>query len=128
MAAPRFLARNPYITNDAADDPLGNSQIGPRATEAFRPPPVQRTSRPAPATSRLQFAPPVGLLARIREGVQDFPVFLDELDPCQVRPRRRRNVLPGSFTPQHLPQQLVKAPVVALGEEALPGDAEKSRV
>jgi hypothetical protein len=53
---------------------------------------------------------------------------LDELDPCQVRPRRRRNVLPGSFTPQHLPQQLVKAPVVALGEEALPGDAEKSRV
>ena len=89
---------------------------------------VPGSSRPAPAASRLQFAPPVGLLARIREGVQDFPVFLDELDPCQVRPRRRRNVLPGSFTPQHLPQQLVKAPVVALGEEALPGDAEKSRV
>src|ERR1017187_1078710 len=26
MAAPRFLARNPHITNNAADDPVGNSR------------------------------------------------------------------------------------------------------
>jgi hypothetical protein len=48
---------------------------------------------PAPAASRLQLAPPVGLLARIRERVQDFSVFLDELDARQIRPRRRRNIL-----------------------------------
>jgi hypothetical protein len=79
--------------------------MGPRATESFRPPPFQRAVRPAPVASRLQFAPPVGLLARISEGVQDFSVFLHELDARQIRPRRRRNVLSGRLTPQYLTQQ-----------------------
>src|ERR1035437_77104 len=91
-----------------------------RAMEAFRPPPFQRAVRAAPAASRLQPAPPIGLLTGLRERVQDFPVFLNELDPCQVRPRRRRNVLPGNFAAQHLPQQLVEPPVVPLAEQALP--------
>jgi hypothetical protein len=43
--------------------------MGPRAMEAFRPPPFQRAVRAAPAASRLQFAPPVGLLTGIGEGV-----------------------------------------------------------
>src|ERR1019366_7525289 len=90
-----------------------------RAMEAFRPPPFQRASRPAPAASRLQPAPPVGLLARVGEGVQDFSVFLNELDPCQVRPCRHRNVLPGRLAPKYLPQQLVEPPVVPLAEQAL---------
>jgi hypothetical protein len=40
-----------------------------RSTEAFRPPPFQRAVLSAPAASRLQFAPPVGLLVWIGEGV-----------------------------------------------------------
>src|ERR1035437_9113492 len=91
-----------------------------RAMEAFRPPPFLRAVRAAPAASRLQPAPPIGLLVWIGEGVQDFPVFLNELDPCQVRPRRRRNVLPGNFAAQHVPQQLVEPPVMPLAEQALP--------
>src|ERR1019366_1848260 len=49
-------------------------------------------SRPAPAASRLQFAPPVDLLARVGKGLLHFPVALDELDPCQVRPSRPQYV------------------------------------
>ena len=37
-------------------------QMGPRATESFRQLPVQRASRPAPAPSRLRFAPPASLV------------------------------------------------------------------
>src|ERR1017187_4664832 len=119
MAAPRFLARNPYITNDAADDPLGNSQIGPRAMEAFQPWPIQRASRPALDASRLQLTPPIGLLTGICERVQDFSVFLNELNARQIRPRCYRNVLSGNFAPKHLPQHFMEAPVVALAEQTL---------
>jgi hypothetical protein len=91
-----------------------------RAIVAFRPPPFQRAVRAAPAASRLQLAPPVGLLTGIREGVQNFPVFLDEPDPCQIRPCRHRDVLPGGLTPQHLPQQLMQPPIMPLAEQALP--------
>jgi len=129
----RLLLGNPHITNNAADDPVGNSrppsifmnpagrglQMGPRATESFRPPPFQRAVRPAPAASRLQPAPPIGLLVWIGEGVQNSSVFLHETDPCQVRPRRRRNVLSGRLTPQYLTQQLVEPPVVALTKQPL---------
>src|ERR1035437_6231471 len=41
-------------------------------------------SRPAPAASRLQFAPPVSLLARVGEGLLYFPVVLDETDSRQI--------------------------------------------
>src|ERR1035437_10309851 len=90
-----------------------------RAIVAFRPPPFQRAVRPAPAASRLQLAPPVGLLAWVGKCVQNFSVFLNELDARQIRPRRRRNVLSGRLTPQYLTQQLVEAPVVALTKQAL---------
>src|ERR1039457_2110403 len=90
-----------------------------RATEAFRPPPFQRAVRAAPAASRLQLAPPVGLLAWVGEGVQNFSVSLHELDPCQVRPSRQREVLPGNFAAQYLTQQLVEPPVVALTKQPL---------
>src|ERR1035437_4826068 len=40
-----------------------------RAIVAFRPPPFQRAVRAAPAASRLQPAPPIGLLVWIGEGV-----------------------------------------------------------
>src|ERR1035437_1847446 len=89
-----------------------------RATESFRPPPFQRAVRPAPAASRLQLAPPVGLLAWVGKCVQNFSVFLNELDARQIRPRRRRNVLSGRLTPQYLPQPLVEPPVVALTKQA----------
>jgi hypothetical protein len=94
--------------------------MGPRAIEAFRQGPVQHASRPAPAASRLQFAPPAGPLAWIRKRLLYFPVALDELDPCQIRPSRQREVLPGGLAPKHLPQQLMEAPVVPLAKEALP--------
>src|SRR5665647_259667 len=80
---------------------------------------ASRQDIPAAAASRLQLAPPVGLLARVGEGVQNFSVFLHETDPCQVRPRRRRNVLSGRLAPKHLTQQLVEPPVVALTKQAL---------
>ena len=87
--------------------------------EAFRSWPFQRAVRLAPAASRLQLAPPVGLLAWVGKCVQNFSVFLNELDARQIRPRRRRNVLPGNFAPKHLPQQLMEAAVVALAKQAL---------
>src|ERR1035437_5841917 len=55
-----------------------------RATESFRSPPFQRAVRPAPAASRLQPAPPIGLLAWIRKGVQNLSVALNELDRKSV--------------------------------------------
>src|ERR1039457_1084478 len=90
-----------------------------RSTEAFRPPPFQRVVLSAPAASRLQLAPTVSLLPRIREGVQNFSVFLHETDPCQVRPSRRRNVLSGRLTPQYLTPRVVRPRVVALTRQPL---------
>src|ERR1019366_5291571 len=90
-----------------------------RAIVAFRPPPFLRAVRAGPAASRLQPAPPIGLLVWIGEGVQNSSVFLHETDPCQVRPSRRRNVLSGRLTPQYLTQQFVEPPVVALTKQPL---------
>ena len=50
-----------------------------RAIVAFRPPPFQRAVRAAPAASRLQLAPPVGLLAWVGEGVQNFVQWYRDL-------------------------------------------------